>query len=204
MTTFFLGWLTFFTLCASPGPSVFAIMGTSLAQGRSAGMRLAAGVTTGSVFWGVVSATGVAMLLQTVGWALTALKIAGGLYLLWLAFKAARAATRKSAPPPKAPRAGFYAAGLALHLTNPKAVFSWSATVAVGLPAGAGASDVATFLLGCAILAVCVNFGYALTFSTAPLVRGYASARRWIEGAFAAVFAAAGIGLLLWRPARAL
>jgi threonine efflux protein len=36
-------------------------------------------------------------------------------------------------------------------------------------------------------------------FSAAPMVRAYAWARRWIEAGLAAVFAAAGLRLLLSR-----
>ncbi len=200
MTPLLLGWLAFVVNAASPGPSVFAIMGTSLEHGRGAGLRFASGVITGSVFWGLCSAFGIGLLLETVGWALAALKIAGGLYLVWLAYKAAKSAMRKDGAPAPVPRGGFFLAGLALHLTNPKAVFGWAAVVAIGLPAGSGADAIPLFLAVCALLAVVINLGYALAFSTAPLIRAYRRSRRWIEGAFAAVFGAAGIGLIAWRP----
>jgi len=41
--------------------------------------------------------------------------------------------------------------------------------------------------------------GYAVVFSTAPMVRAYQKARRWIEGALAMVFAGAGLKLLFGR-----
>ncbi|MEM7506248.1 MAG: LysE family translocator [Pseudomonadota bacterium] len=198
--SFLFGWAMFVFTAAAPGPSVFAIMGTSLAHGRASGLRFASGVCTGSVFWGILSAFGVGLILQTVGWALLVLKFAGAAYLLWMAWKAAKSAMATTPPRTSLPANGFYAAGLALHVTNPKAVFGWAATVAVGLPSGAGGSDIALFLIVCAGLAVVINLGYALLFSTAPLVRGYRAARRWIEGTFAAIFAAAGLGLLAWRP----
>ncbi|MBY8976367.1 LysE family translocator [Rhodobacteraceae bacterium NNCM2] len=199
MSALILGWLTMFIAAASPGPSTFAIMGTSLAHGRPAGMRFATGVCAGSVFWGIVSATGIGFLLQ-LGWALLVLKVLGAGYLIWLAYKAARAAAAPDSAAPEVPARGFFAAGLALHLTNPKAVFGWGATVAIGLPQGSGPSEIVLFLAGCAVLAVIINLGYALAFSTAPVVRAYRRVRRWIQGTFAALFAAAGIGLLAWRP----
>lgn len=200
MSTLFLGWAVFIVAAASPGPSTFAIMGTSLAHGRRAGLGFASGVVTGSVFWGVMSATGVSLVLQAAGWALTALKLVGGAYLLWLAYKAARSAARRDMAQPDVPKRGFYLSGLMLHLSNPKAVFGWAATVAVALPASSQTADIVLFLGGCAVLAVVINLGYALAFSAAPLARAYRRARRWIEGAFAACFGAAGIGLLAWRP----
>ncbi|MEM7667863.1 MAG: LysE family transporter, partial [Pseudomonadota bacterium] len=131
---------------------------------------------------------------------LFALKLAGAAYLLWLAFEAARSAVAPTHAETRVPSSGFYAAGLGLHLTNPKAVFGWAATIAVGLPNGASPYEIMIFLAVCAILAVVINIGYALAFSTAPVIRMYQQVRRWVEGTFAAIFAAAGIGLLAWRP----
>ena len=199
MTTLLLGWLTFIVMASAPGPSTFAIMGVSLEHGRGPGLSFASGVCTGSVFWGLVSAAGVGALLQTVGWALVALKLTGGAYLLWMAWKAARAAMADTTTA-KAPASGFYLTGLGLHLTNPKAVFGWAATIAVGLPPDGGLVEIALFLSVCAVLAVIINLGYALAFSTQTLATGYRRIRRWIQGSFAALFAAAGIGLIAWRP----
>lgn len=199
METLFLGWGLFIVAAASPGPSTFAIMATSLTHGRAAGLRFASGVVTGSVIWGMLSAAGIGLLLTAAAWTLTILKTAGGAYLLWIAFKTARSAMRRAGRP-AAPRGGFYAAGLALHLTNPKAIFGWAATVAIALPPEAHWPELALFLGVCAALAIVINGGYALAFSSQVMARLYERARRWIEGAFAAVFAAAGLGLLAWRP----
>ncbi len=199
MSAMLVGWLTMFVMVASPGPSVFAIMGTSLAHGRAAGVKFAAGVCTGSIFWGVVTTAGFGFLLQ-IAWVLTILKIVGAAYLIWLAIKTMRSAMSRQTITSKVPRGGFYAVGLGLHLTNPKAVFGWAATVAIGLPHGGGTSDAVLFLSGCALMALIVNFGYALAFSTESVIRVYRRISRWVQGTFAAVFAAAGIGLLAWRP----
>jgi len=96
MADVWVAWLAFAVLAASPGPSIMAIMGTSLAYGRMAGMRFAAGVVTGSVIWGGLSALGTAALLSQAAWMLTGLKIAGGGYFLWLAYKAGHAAYRNT------------------------------------------------------------------------------------------------------------
>jgi len=77
---------------ASPGPSNMRIMGTAMRQGRNAALLLAAGVVTGSVFWGVMAATGISAILARYAHALIVLKILGGVYLLFLAVKAARRA----------------------------------------------------------------------------------------------------------------
>ena len=73
----------------SPGPSTLRIMGVAMNHGRQAGLALAAGVISGSLFWGLSAATGVSALLARYAEALIVLKVFGGLYLLYLAVRAA-------------------------------------------------------------------------------------------------------------------
>ncbi len=200
MADVWLAWLAFAVLAASPGPSTMAIMGTSLAYGREAGMRFAAGVVSGSVTWGVLSALGTAALLGQAAWTLTGLKIAGGVYFLWLAFKAGRSACQGTPVQDGTvnPRRA-YLAGLALHLTNPKAVFSWTTIVVLGMPAGAPAHHTFFILAGCAVLAITINMGYAIVFSNRQVVCGYRKVKRWVDGTLAVLFTLAGVRLLTWR-----
>jgi threonine/homoserine/homoserine lactone efflux protein len=191
----------------SPGPSTLRIMGVAMNHGRRAGLALAAGVISGSLVWGLSAATGVSALLAHYAEALMVLKIFGGLYLLYLAVRAARSALTRDA----ATTTGFagaytrpsavalYRHGLIMHLANPKAVLAWIALVTLGVGAEASWHDVATILAGCAILSVTIFGGYALVFSTAPMIRLYRRARRGIEGVLAVFFGFAGLRLLLSR-----
>ena len=81
---------------ASPGPSNLAIMATAMNAGRKPALVLALGVVSGSVFWGLLAAFGLSAVLATYSSALVAMKILGGIYLLWLAAKSARAAMSKT------------------------------------------------------------------------------------------------------------
>ncbi|MDV6225438.1 hypothetical protein R2G56_03980 [Nitratireductor aquimarinus] len=56
-----------------------------------------------------------------------------------------------------------------------------------------------TIIVGCAILGLTVNVGYALLFSTGVLGRAYQKFSKWIEGVLALVFGYAGLRLLLSR-----
>jgi threonine efflux protein len=69
----------------------------------------------------------------------------------------------------------------------------------LGLGAQATPQTVAVILAGCAVLSVTIFCGYALVFSTAPMIRAYRRARRWIEGTLALVYATAGLKLLYSR-----
>lgn len=191
---------------ASPGPSNMRIMGVAMHQGRKPALLLAAGVISGSFFWGSMAATGVSAILAQFAQALIALKIVGGIYLIYLAIKAGRSALASDkrieqmmAAAPTVSGFSLYRRGLLMHLTNPKALLGWVATMALGLGPEATPTTVAIILAGCAVLSITIFCGYAIVFSTAPMIRGYRKARRWIEGTLALVFGAAGIKLLLSR-----
>ncbi len=196
-----VAWGAYIIATASPGPAIVAIISTSISRGRAGGLALAAGVLTGSYTWAMLAAAGLSALIRTYGNALFILKIAGGLYLLWLALKALKAAMRKETEaavllekqPPSLRR--LYLKGLGIHLTNPKAIFSWLTLVSLGTPQDA--PQVMPILIGgCMLLGVIIFMGFALLFSIEPVHRGYKKSRRWIEGAMAGFFAFAGLKLL--------
>ena len=197
MSALLLGLATFAVICASPGPAVIAVLSTAMARGLAAALSLTMGLTVALGAWGVLAALGFGAVLAAAPAALTALKIVGGAYLLWLAWCAGRAALSAAPEAVSAPRAGFRA-GLLLNLSNPKAVLAWSATIAVGAPPDA---PLAAFVLVplCMAATVAIYVAYAAVFSLPAMRRGYRAARRWIEGATAALLGAAGVSLLAWR-----
>ena len=77
---------------ASPGPSNMRIMDVAMNQYRRSTLSLAAGVISGSFFLGILAATGVSAVLTQYSQALVVLKVAGVIYLLFLAIKAGRSA----------------------------------------------------------------------------------------------------------------
>ncbi len=189
---------------ASPGPSNMAIMAAAMNQGRAQGVALAFGVLTGSLFWACLAAAGISTVLTRYAEALIVMKIAGGLYLLFLAWKSARSAisdkastVARAAP---ASRLVSYRRGVLLHLTNPKAILGWGAIMTLGLTPDAPAHTLPAIIGGCAVLGFIVFVGYALLFSTAAMANGYRKARRFIEGTLAVVFGYAGLRLLLSKP----
>jgi threonine/homoserine/homoserine lactone efflux protein len=181
-------------------------MGVAMQDGRKPALCFAAGVVSGSLFWGTLAATGISAVLAKYAHALVIMKILGGAYLLYLGFKAARSALQTdeqlangASVPQRAPGLKLYQRGLLMHLTNPKALLGWIATMSLGLGAEASQSTVAIILAGCAFLSVTIFCGYAIVFSTAPMIRAYQRARRFIEASLAMVFGAAGLKLLLTR-----
>ena len=202
-----LVYIAYIIAVASPGPSNMTIMGVAMSQGRAPAIVLAFGVVTGSLSWATLAATGVAAVLATYAQALFFIKIAGGLYLLYLAYKSARSAFSKPAAQADMPENmggrpeywKLYRRGLLLHLTNPKAILGWIAVMSLGLKPGAGPSTLAAIIGGCGALGIIIFCGYALLFSTAPAIRIYQRSKRYIETVLALFFGFAGIKLLLSR-----
>jgi threonine efflux protein len=199
-----LAYVAYLVGTASPGPSNLAIMGMAMTQGRAHAIALAAGVVNGSLIWGLAAAFGLSSVMHTYSWSLIAMKLLGGVYMLWLAWKAARQALRPasiSAPLDtfEAKLGRSYLKGLAMHLTNPKAIFVWLSIVALGLPQQARQSDALLVVAGCGLLGSAVFFGYAVAFSTDAARRTYRKVQRWFNAALAVVFAFAGVRMLLSR-----
>jgi len=200
-----LAYSAFLLGIASPGPNILAILGTSMSAGRTSGVALALGVATGSFSWAVLAVLGLSALLAAYASALTLIKIAGGLYLLWLALKSLKSAmsphdiqTRELSGGKRTP-IGYLIRGYVIQMTNPKAALAWIAVISLGLKEGAPFWVGAVIVLGTFMLSVAIHTLYALAFSTPVMVRLYGRARRVIQMVLGGFFAFAGIRLLLSR-----
>ena len=198
-----VAWFAYFIAVVSPGPATMALIGTSMHQGRKSGIAFALGVLTGSFVWANLTALGVAAILATYAHLLFAIKIVGGLYLLWMAWKAFRAASVRGDVPMGHGKSGslktLYFKGLALHLTNPKAILAWISLMTLGMPHGAPTSVIAIYIAGCVVIGWVTFIGLAVLFSTAPVLSVYRRARRGIEATMGVFFTFAGLKLLTAR-----
>lgn len=195
---------TYLIATASPGPSNMAIMGTAMRDGRLPALALAAGVITGSLFWAILASTGLSAVLAAYAQALFVIKIFGGVYLLYLAFRAGRSAlnpvsgfARTDAGYARPRYRALYRQGLLMHIGNPKAIMAWIAIMSLGFRDDAPAGMLSAIIGGCAFLGVIVFGGYAVLFSTASMIALYTRLRRWIESVLSVVFAVAGLKLLV-------
>lgn len=71
----------------SPGPTFIYVAKNSIAISRKHGLFTALGTGTGAALFGLLAVMGLQVILLAVPSAYLILKICGGLYLLWLAFK---------------------------------------------------------------------------------------------------------------------
>ena len=93
MLTFeqFFGFLLAATLItASPGPDNLMVLGMGISKGRRHGMAFGLGCALGCLSHTVLAAIGVSAIIAASPVAFTALKVCGGLYLIWLGIKALR------------------------------------------------------------------------------------------------------------------
>jgi len=189
----------------SPGPSVLAILGVALSHGRKPAVTMAIGVGTGSTCWALLTVVGLSALIAVSAGALMVIKIVGGFYLLWLAYKSFRSASQPFDPSAsdvgerKARLSGYFVQGLAIHMTNPKAAFVWMSIAALGMQADAPAWVAVALVVGAAILSCGINSGYALAFSTRSVFAVYLRARRGIQLSLGAFFTLAGLKLIASR-----
>ena len=125
----------------SPGPSFVFVVRTSVAESRAAGLASALGMGVGAFIYGALAVLGLRTLMAEGGIVLIVLKVAGGLYLLYLAYRIWRGAESPIAVhEPGAGTANVARAfwqGLATQLSNPKIVAVFGSVFAALMPAEA-------------------------------------------------------------------
>lgn len=190
---------------ATPGPNVLAVAGISMAHGKTSGLAVSVGVAAGTLTWSTASVVGLAALIASYGQLLYFIKIMGGLYLFYLAYKSLRSALSQddlSAAKMKAGRtslSGLVARGYLLNMTNPKAAFGWIAIVSLGMDTTSPAWVLVAIIVGTTTLSLMVHVAYTRAFSTPKMVTAYAKARRPIQAMLGGLFAYAGFNLLSTR-----
>ncbi|MEE9319205.1 MAG: LysE family translocator [Granulosicoccus sp.] len=194
--------LAAFIATVSPGPATLAIAGTSMSLGRKSGLALAAGITTGSLSWSIAAALGLGTLMLANAWVFETVRYFGAAYLMYLGYKSARSAfSTKTLETLKVSGSlvRIYAKGVALHVTNPKAILFFGSLYAIGMPADATARDLLIVIGALGIQSMIIFHGYAVLFSVPATTRIYLRMRRWFEGAFAIGFTVACFKVLSAR-----
>ena len=185
----------------SPGPNMMAVSSVAIGSGRRAGVLTAAGVATGVFVWAILFAFGIGALLQAFPQSITAMKLLGGGYLLFLGTRAVLTILREPGSSEKSDAVRTvgvraFSTGLLVVLTNPKAALMWVA--ASMYLASLNLSAVQFLTIGsCVSLSALGIYGvYAVLFSTGLAVRTYGRFFRFIELGFGAVFGMLGAKLV--------
>lgn len=189
----------------SPGPSFVFVVRTAVAQSRGEGLAAALGMGIGAGLYGLLAVLGLRTLMAEGGWLFTALRIAGGLYLVYLAWRiwrgAAEQLTLQVTAGQPARRGRAFWLGLATQLSNPKIVAVFGAVFAALLPADP-AGWVLIALPPLILLQETCWYGIvALAFSSRRPRALYLGAKAWIDRVSAALIGALGLRLI-WEASR--
>lgn len=194
-------------LAALPGPGLLYVAGRTLAGGRQIGIASSLGTGLGGLVHVLAGALGVSALIMASATAFAALKLVGGLYLLYLAWQTWRAAGAAALPEGDLP--GLQAdvgqalrQGIVVEATNPKTAAFFLALIPQFLDPAQGSVAVQFGVLG--VLSVALNtVGAILVVMLAASLRARVVARpsllRRLQQGSAAILGSLGVWLLLSR-----
>ncbi|MBN8818077.1 MAG: LysE family translocator [Sphingomonas sp.] len=182
----------------TPGPNMVYLISRSICQGRAAGLISLAGVALGFVVYMLCAAFGLTALLLAVPYAYDAIRFAGALYLLWLAWQAVRPGGRSPFQVRDLPRDGprkLFLMGLLTNLLNPKIAVMYLSLLPQFIDPARGSVLGQALGLGTVqiVISAAVNALIALSAGSIAgfLVRrpSFALVQRWIMGTVLAALA---------------
>ena len=194
--------LAHFLAAASPGPAFVVSLQETLAKDRRAGVAAAVGIALGSFLWALLVLLGVGLVLQQAGWLYGALRLLGGLYLIYLGFRLWCGAAQPLALPAAggAGRGSLLASlriGLLTQLVNPKAAVFFGSIFLTFLPPALPGWVQAVVLANIFAVEFLWYLAVALLFSAGRVRAAYAGAKLWIDRIAGGCLAALGLRLAL-------
>ena len=197
---------TYFIACLilaiAPGPDNIFVLTQSALQGRKAGILVVLGLCTGLLFHTTAVALGVAVIFKTSEIAFTMLKVAGALYLIYLAWGGYRSgATAIEGKSGSVMQGGqLYRRGIFMNITNPKVSIFFLAFLPQFANPARGSITIQMLILGAVfILSAILVFG-AIALAAGSLGEWLSRSQRiqrWINRLAGTVFIGLAIKLLL-------
>jgi threonine/homoserine/homoserine lactone efflux protein len=182
----------------TPGPNMIYLVSRSISQGRGAAFLSLVGVGAGFLFYMVSAALGITSLLLAVPYAYDALRFAGAIYLLYLAWQTLRPGgrspfqVRKLAP--DGPRK-LLLMGLLTNLLNPKVAVMYLSLLPQFIHPELGSVLSQAVALGFTQIAISLSVNSILIVVAGSLAALLASRpswltiQRWLMGTVLAAFA---------------
>jgi RhtB (resistance to homoserine/threonine) family protein len=187
---------------ASPGPDFAYVTRQSLVHGRQAGLLASAGIALGLAIHILYSAAGLAAVIaHSVHW-MTAIKLLGGAYLLWLGVKGLRARQEAGAIADDTGRALPSSAsrqvlgGFLCNAFNPKAPIYFLALFTVVLSPGLPLPTLLAYGAWIMLLQWLWFSLVATVFAHRAIRDRLFAVRHWIDRAFGAAMVALGLRVL--------
>jgi threonine/homoserine/homoserine lactone efflux protein len=198
----FLGAAVLLTI--APGPDNLMVLSIGAARGRLRGMAFGLGCALGCLSHTLLAALGVSALIKATPLAFTALKVAGGAYLVWIGWQALRSrggATSSGAAPNDAPWA-LFRRGLVANAINPKVIVFFLALLPQFVVPAHGGTGWQIVQLGVLFtLQAAVLFGLLGYFAGAigQWLARHGNAGLWLDRLAGSVLVALGLRLIVSR-----
>ena len=194
-----------------PGPNLLLVTHTAASASRRAALGVAFGIATGTLLWVGIAVFGVQKIFDAAPTLQTSLRVAGGVYLLYLAYGLLRSlwVDRKSAAnavidvvgadvasEADSRHSSYFRRGLLTNLTNPKSFAFWTSVAVVSLDPNALLATRLLTVFMVAMMAVVWHVALAFVFSTPPAQRAYLRAKPMLSLVTGVVMGAFGTRLL--------
>lgn len=183
-------------LAITPGPDMALQLSRAINYGRAHGLACAAGAMTGVLVHTTLAALGISVLIVAAPTLFWVLKIAGAVYLIWLAWQAIvhGGGLRLAAAAKKVPTLRqSYMAGVGINLLNPKVVLFFVTFLPQFVDAHDPAASGKLFFLGAEFIIISIPLA-VLTVYAADWIAAAFKKTKWVEKAlnwsFAGIFTA--------------
>jgi threonine/homoserine/homoserine lactone efflux protein len=192
-------------ITVSPGPDNLMVLGVGMSRGRAKGIAFGLGCALGCLSHTILATLGVSALIAASPAAFTALKVLGGVYLIWLGWGALRSpggARVEGAGLPDESLLRLFGKGLFANSINPKVVLFFLSFLPQFVVAGNGSVSWQTAQLGLLFtLQACVLFGLLGYFSGAigKWINRNPRAGLWMDRVAGTIFVGLGIRLIVAR-----
>lgn len=196
LSAFLAAYLVHLVAAASPGPAILMAARIGMTEGLRTAVFLAFGLGLGALVWALAALFGLALVFQIAPALLWGFKIAGGLFLMWIALQMWRHA---SDPLPDAALArarspwSALKLGVLTQLSNPKPAVFFGAVFIGTVPADASAVAIIALLVAIFANEVLCNVLVARLFSYARIRAVYIRLKSSIDRGFGGILALLGL-----------
>ena len=196
-----------FALIAVPGPAVLYIVSQSVGHGRKGGLAAVLGVEIGAFVHVLGAALGVSAIIASSATAFSALKIAGGVYLVVLGIRRLRERDTVKAPGAERsrPLGSIFRQGMLVNALNPKTALFFLAFLPQFVDPARGDVALQATILGLVFVAIatlCDAVWAIGAGSLAGVLHASARARRIERWASGGILIGLGALATLAHPAR--
>lgn len=183
---------------ASPGPALLLAIRNTLASGRAAGIATGMGLGLMAATWTLAALLGLETIFTLFPWAYTTVKVAGALYLLWIAYQTWTGAKAPLTAGPKAAKRAFLS-GLMVNILNPKSVLFAAAVLVVIFPPDLTLAQKLLIAGNHVVVEITIYALFATALSRTPVRNAYLGAKPLIDRATAVILGGLGARLLIDR-----